>query len=388
MYTAPMSADWIIHCAPFRMRQPAPLTHFEWSVVRNAIASGYNAAGVSSLLPQSIVEIGAIVQAMATQQSCPAWRTTAFGPAPAVNSYPYRCFGAWFAPMDSMSKGRALADIHNKGLLCSQEVPWAGCSAVKQGYGKFGAAQWEGSAQNGDLLPGVEFPDVERCAAMRKRTSYIPMTGAEMLELFRTVGGQLPAQLEAVAALGTQFVQRDFLIGVEMRATPLAQMPPLQTNTNLLALAKAVIEDVAIIWAPGRGESILFLLDQPLDGTKLTGLIGRMMPDLLGEVIPGLPGLLPGLIPPPDDPIWGTIFATIGTAPLQGLGSLTSSRSARSPHTPPNTGSDVVDRVGTTLPREGPPISGGTADVLATLAVAAVIAAGGYLAARLMGRAA
>lgn len=369
-----MGAQQIIACAPFRLAHPRKLTVYEWSVVTGHVAAGYNAAGVFAGQPHIQLEIGALVQAIAQDAiACPNWGTSVFGPPPAVNGFAYQCLAAWFAPMDSASKMRALADIRGGGLLCSPNPPWGDCSAIKQGYGKFGAAMWEGSSQAGLLVPGAE-----GCAPMRTRTSYIPMKGSELLALFKTLGGQLPPQLAQAAQFGAQFVQRDFLVGVELRPTPLASIPALQTNADLLGLARSIVEDIALIWAPGKGESVRFLLDENLDASKIVALFTRMMPDLLGEIVPGLPGLLPGLLPPATDPIWTTIFTTVGQVmvPTQGFGAIDAS--ASSPHTPPTTGSDVVDRVGTSLSTEPPPIQAPKSKLViaGALAVAAVVAYG------------
>ena len=271
-------------------------------MVRSALRAGYTAAGVFAMAPAARAEIEALLGAIRHQTGCPAWTSTAFGPAPAVAPLAYECLGAWYSRLDPQSKARALADVAARGLLCAPNPPWAACPHVR---GLTGPKDlWEGAAQRGELAPGAE-----ACAGPRQRISYLPMRGKEMLELFRLAGGALPPQLAEAARFGAQFLDRDFLIGVEARPPDPRLGAELARALDLLAVARALIADIAIVWAPGKGASLRFLLEQPLDGGKLVALLTVMAPDLLPSM---LPQLLPALIPPPSDPLWQVLFGTLG----------------------------------------------------------------------------
>jgi hypothetical protein len=335
----------IIHCAPFRLTTPRALSGYEWTVVRQALRSGYAQAGVFAMTPAARAEIETLLATLANQTACPGWRQSAFGPAPAVAPFAYECLGAWYARLDPASKARALADIAH-GLLCQPNPPWASCPHARA----LGPRDlWEGAVQRGELAPGVE-----PCALPRQRISYVPMRGTELLALFRLAGGQLPPQLAEAARFGGAFLERDFLVGVEAKPPDPAVLGQLARSVDLLAIARALVQDVALVWAPGKGASVRFLLDQPLDGSKIIALVTVMLPDLLPSM---LPTLLPQLIPPPNDPLWGTLFGTLGQvlgprpAPLRGFGQA-------EPGTPPTTGVAVIDRPGSELPTDPPPIRG------------------------------
>lgn len=331
-----MSLLDIIHCAPFRLPAPRKLTRFEVSVVGDALAQGYRAVGRPTPFPEIQALLGAIMQ----QNSCPRWTTTAFGPAPAVSTYAYRCLASWYAPLDPLSKSRALADIATKGLLCAPNPPWASCPGAA---GVAGQPQhlWEGAPQIGSPQPGDE-----PCAIPRGRIAYLPLTGKEMLELFELVGGSLPPQLAQAKAAGSAFMDRSFLVGVQARPVTAATVG---NTADPLALARALTEEAALIWAPGKGASVLFLLEQPIDGAKVNALIQAMMPDLLPDLLGNLGNILPGLIPPPTDPIWGQLLGGLVPTVSQAAGAPVQ------PGTPPTTGLPIVDQPGETLSEQPPP---------------------------------
>jgi hypothetical protein len=332
-----VSLQQIIQCAPFRLPQPRALTRFEVSVVGQAIATGFRDAGV---FQPPFVEVQALLNTVLQQQGCPRWRTTAFGPAPAVSTYAYRCLGAWYAKLDPVSKANVLADIATKGLLCSAAPPWANCPSTQMVGGQ-PQHLWEGAPQMGTPQPGDE-----ACAWPRARIAYLPLTGKEMLALFEMVGGALPPQLQQAKNAGPAFLDRSFLVGIEARPATAAT---IGNTADPLALARALTEEAALIWAPGRGASVRFLLEEQIDGTKVNALLQAMMPDLLPELLGNLGNLLPGLIPGPNDPIWGQLLGgLVPTVPRS------ASASTVQPGTPPTTGLPIVDQPGGTLPTEPP----------------------------------
>lgn len=356
-----MTLQQVISCAPFRLAQPRNLTSFEWTVVEEAIARGYESVGVFARSAQASAQIRALVGAIAAQPQCPGWRTSAFGPAPAVAPLAYECFGAWFARLDAASQARALYDIGYAGLLCGRNLP-AGyqlysCPPAGSSYGIGRGDQWEGSPQNGTIYTGAA---VETCAYVRDRIVYTPVTGKEMIELFKAAGGQVQPQMAAAAQMAT-FINRSFLLGIQLRQGSPALTTQAGSTTDLLALAKMAIEEAALIWAPGKGGSVMFLVDGS-DPTKLLQLMAMMAPDLLNDVLPGLPNLLPGLIPPAGDPFWSTVLGTatqiLGGGAMQGCGAFgQTDQDIKQPGTPV-TGVDVVDTPGEQLDKTTPPIEG------------------------------
>lgn len=355
-----MSLQQIIQCAPFRLSQPRALTRYETAVVTEAVRMGY--ADVQVAAPG--YEVSSLVAAMMQQAHCPAWRSSVFGPAPAVSTYAYRCFAAWFARLDTLSKTRAMQDIVTKGLLCGLNgTSWGSGSCPSVAFVGGNAQQlWEGAPQQG----GAPRSGDEACAFHRQRIAYMPMTGEEMLQIFELYGGQLPPQLAQAKQYGQPFMKRSFLVGVEARPASLANI-----GSDPLAVARALTEDVALIWAPGKGASIKFLLDQPLDGAKLNALLQAMMPDMLPDLLGQLPQLIPGLIPPPDDPIWGTLGGLLTPMVPRAAAAV-----GPQPQTPPTTGTPVVDKPGSQLPTNPPwPELGGSFRVgLGLLAFAAATA--------------
>lgn len=331
-----MSLAEVIGCAPFRLTTPRSLTYYEWTVVRASLESGMMAVGAPVAHPAIQAQVSALLGAIQSQSRCLSWRQSAFGPAPAVAPYAYECLGAWFAGLDAAGQAAALGAIAQGDLLCTPNPPWAGCPHAQVLIGRGARDLWEGAAQVGRLSGGDE-----ACAPMRQRTSYTPMKGEEMLELFRAVGGQVPPELSQAVALGSQFSQRDFLVGIQLKpgspelGAAIAQAPDIRTA------ARIAIEEMALIWAPGRGASVLFLLEDVVDPYKVTALIQMMAPDLAAELIPQLPQLLPELLP------W--IFG-------QGTTQQLARRSFAQPQTPPTTGIRVLDTPGTRLPKTDIPI--------------------------------
>lgn len=336
-----MSLAEVIGCAPFRLASARSLTSYEWTVVRTALENGYAQAGLPVANANVQAEVSALQHLLEIQAGCPAWRMSAFGPAPAVAPYAYQCLAAWYGGLDPASKARAAADIGTGQLLCAQNPPWAACPTAQARIGQGARDLWEGAAQLGDLRAASE-----SCAWPRQRTSYMPMKGQEMLELFKTVGGQAPPELAQAVALGNTFLQRDFLVGIQVKPPSPELTAAIAQATDMRQAARIAIEEMALIWRPGRGASVLFLLDDVVDPYKVTALIQMMLPDLAGEILPNLPTILPGLLP------W--IFGP-GTS-----SSALARRSFAQPSTPPTTGLRVLDLPGAQLPRQDVPIGAPT----------------------------
>lgn len=331
-----MSLEQVIGCAPFRLPNPRSLTAYEWTVVRGALEDGFMAAGVPVANPGPQAQVTALLAALQYQRACAAWKQSAFGPAPAVAPYAYECLAAWYARLEPTAQTRALGDIGYGAILCTPNPPWAGCPHAQILIGRGARDLWEGAPQLGRLDSGSE-----ACAPLRQRTSYTPMKGQEMLELFRAVGGQVPPELAQAVALGNQFTQRDFLIGIQIKPGSPELSAAIAQATDLRQAARLAIEEMALIWAPGRGASVLFLLEDVVDPYKITALIQMMAPDLAAEIIPNLAGYLPQLLP------W-----VLGQGSTQQL----ARRSFAQPPTPPTTGIRVLDAPGPTLPKTDPPI--------------------------------
>lgn len=360
-----MSIVDVITCAPFRLTSARALTSYEWTVVDAALAQGGQDAGVALLSPQS-PKVQALRSAIQAAPQASRWQTSMFGPSPAVAPYAYRCLGGWYFGLDAASQGRALVDIAAAGLLTRPNPPWASCATARQYMGTGPADLWEGSVQKGYWQRGVE-----GCAGPRQYIGYVPMTGQEMLTLFRGLGGKVPTELQQAEQYGKAFLDRTFLLGIEAASAP--KLQEVANTSDPLALARRLVHEMAIIWAPNRGASIRFLLEPPVDASRVNGLIVQMMPDLLGDV---LPGSLPGLLPPAGDPIWGQILGTAqqmlpwlqgangfgfsGFGVVSGLGS---GDGTVQPGTLPNTGIPVVDTPGAELDDKEPPgvseLSGG-----------------------------
>jgi hypothetical protein len=167
---------------------------------------------------------------------------------------------------------------------------------------------WEGSEQRGQLTSGAD-----ACAEMRTRTTYVPMTGSEMLSLFRKIHPEgLPTQLEqAAAASGSLFADRTFLIGIQLRTPTQDILGQIGAARDLRQAADAIVEDAAIIWAPGRGTSIRnMLVTGEIDMSAMMTMMGELLPQMWGQWMQQLPQVLPGLLPGlfPGGTIPGSLF--------------------------------------------------------------------------------
>lgn len=351
-----MSITEIIGCAPFRLTSPRPLTAYEWNLVGAAFLQ-------SMPTPQAI----ALAAAVSSQVACPGWKTSAFGPAPAVNLTWYRALGRWYGQLNAVSQTAALGDI-GRGLLCGPNPPWAGFVDK--------TPTWEGDCQNADNSASSGVAGLEPCAPNRRRTFYTPVTGADVVAVAKMLAAnpvpglpQIPPFIVSMIQQGQlpeDFLKRTFLLGFETAAPG--------------EKAKAIIfSEVALIWAPGQGASVadLFRPDGTIDIAKLMALLQLLAPSIAPSLIPGfmqsLPGMLPGLlqqiggqagslpqmypqaIPGMAQQMPGVFTAAtqVATAvlgqqaawpapkPLNGLDSSVGA----SPHTPPTTGVPIVDGV-------------------------------------------
>jgi hypothetical protein len=307
-----MSLQDVVACAPFRLSKPRPVTEYEWGVIQTAMeetqignpnlarSSGYG-------LPVVSVEVAALIAAIRARP-CPgpsAWKYTAFGPAPAVDLRRYKCFAWWYFGLDVPARANALRDIatgaNELGLhLCNEGVVnLDACPPSMRGADGPGEYVFQTSRYPADQTP---------CAATRARTIYLPMTGRKALDLGKMLGatGQLPPEWLQMASLApAAFMDREFLVGLQMKpnvdyATILAAvMRPGTTPGGLVLMAPQVFEEVALIWAPGKGASMMSMLTGGLDPVALLALLQQIMPDLLGEwgnALPGLMQQLPGLL--------------------------------------------------------------------------------------------
>lgn len=323
----------ILNCAPFRLASPRPLTQYEWTVVENAVRAGLM---LRSGLPSDAVEYDAraLTTAISRQVACPAWTTSEFGPPPAVSRYAYTCLGNWFGSLDASSKGRVIQDI-GTGLLCSSFRPWEGLCALSRL--ETPRNLWEGSEQRGAMFPGAD-----ACIVNRVRTMYAPMTGAEIVELGkRLMWGNIPQLLEQASQL-PGFMQRSFLIGIQAREPSGGLLATLGSG-NVFAAMDALVEDLALIWAPGRGISLKAgIMSGHLDVNALMTAMADVLPSMVNDWMQNLPGLLgnvlPGLLPGGLFPqVQQRFVGSSGAAPrtlLMGL--------------------DITDQVGDQLPPEDP----------------------------------
>lgn len=331
-----MGLSQILSCCPWRLPNRRPLTPYEWTVVEADIHDGIvHGMGVGFTNQTKALAVS-LTMAISQQNRAPNWKTSAFGPAPAVAGYQYGCLGSWFGSLDPASKQRVLVDIMNTDLLNSPTPPWVNCPRAVGDLNWRPGIQTEYNAQRGSLPgPGVL---AEPCSLERYRTFYVPMTGAQIIEVMRMVGGGVldPQLQQMIEVGGNLFADRSFLIGFETKAVPTLQnIPPgLTGNAAMKALLDAMIEDLALIWAPGKGVSIRSVLTTgTLDPQALAALINGLAPDVIGDFFKGLPAIIPGLIPP-----LGSMNVT------QGLDA--APRSFSDPSTPPTTGLQVVDQDG------------------------------------------
>lgn len=267
----------LVSCAPFRLPAPRPLTPYEWNIVGTTFARSMPFAAASSLT--SLIQT----------QPCAEWKTSAFGPAPAVSTYYYNALGRWFASLDPASKARATADIAG-GLLCSGQTPWKAFAD--------GSPTWEGETQNPGGVASSAVQGLERCAAERQRCFYTPMTGADFIAFAKLVMISPPPGMPPLppvvqqmiqSNLPEEFLKRTFLLGFE---TALPGEP----------LKILIFSEVALIWAPGQGASVasIFRADGTIDIAVVMAVLAALAPSLAQTMLPGmiknLPNLLPGLL--------------------------------------------------------------------------------------------
>lgn len=378
-----MSTQEVIQCAPWRQPSARPLTGYEWAVVERAIQTGLmSTVGAQSYtLPMA----QQLTMAIRSQGMCKNWQETWFSPAPAVSPFAYGCLGSWYAGLDPLSQTRAIWDIQFQGLLCRPQVPWAACPISAKDRSWRPAVKSEYSEQIGNIPPGSAPSDA--CGFARRRTIYVPMTGEQALAIFNALfKGQLPPEMGTWMQMGGQlFANRSFLIGVQLFQTMQISLPQLATTTDLLTLARAIIEDVVLIWAPNQGASIReMVLSGKVDPAQLMVLLQQIMPTALGDIMTQLPGWigqqLPQILqqfPPPPGFDLGSILGGIFGKNEQGA---PKSQLVQSPSTPPTTGLRVVDAPEAQQDTTPPPAIAATAapgtgaSILIPVAIAAGVA--------------
>jgi len=361
-----MSLAEVVGCAPFRLTAPRALTPYEWAVVETALgrAMSQKAFGLGTTDEPRQLRMAMQVQ------PCTAWKTSLFGPPPSVATYWYKCFATWYAGFDPVTRMKIRADVGG-GLLCgSSGAPWASCTPESRGAGP--ADLWEGGPQI--VEPAMGFPSNEACALLRDRTMYTPVRGKDLVKMLQFLGpaGQLPPGLLQMAqAAPALFLDKDFLLGVQAKKDISAAVLGGGLAPDLPGLALQTLEEVALIWAPGQGASLLEFFSGKIDAAKLMALLTKMSPDMLGTLASSLPGILqslPGLAAQ-YGPSMGDIFgAATQMIPqlltgLQGFAGA-SSQGASQPGTRPTTGLTVIDQPGPALAgRTAPPLPAGTPTV-------------------------
>lgn len=269
-----MALNDLISCAPFRLPAPRPLTAYEWNIVGATFAKSLPMATASWLV------------AAVAGQSCQEWKTSAFGPAPAVSTCWYDALARWFASLGPAGQPAAIASIQ-QGALC-RPGPWQ--AFATKGF------TWEGDLQNADNVASSGVAGLESCAAERQRAFYMPITGADLLTIVKLVMAAPPpgtpplppvvVQMIQNAKLPEDFAKRTFLLGLEI-ARPGEPMKAIMCS------------EIALIWAPGQGASIAEIMrpDGSIDLAKAIALLQMMAPSILPSLLPGLLPSLPQLLP-------------------------------------------------------------------------------------------
>jgi hypothetical protein len=377
-FGAPALQD-IINCCPWRLPQPRGLTPYEWTVVERIIEGAIVSVRQTLFSAQTRAMARALTVALSTQNQAPGWKQSGFGPAPAVAAYQYGCLGAWWGALDYASQMRAIADMHSTDLLRRDQPPWSACPLAAIDTQWKAGVQSEYQIQKGHYgEPGTV---ADPCAWFRLRTAYLPVTGSEMIEIMKLVGGGVidPQLQQMINIGGTLFAGRTFIVGFEFHQSPdYNKMPTsLSGMQDLLKVFDALLAEVALIWAPGQGMSIRnMVVTGKIDPAQLQQLMTALAPEAIDDLWKQLPNLLPGLLP-----LLG------GSQPMNVTSRLDSApRSFSDPSTPPTTGLKVVDEVGdaqdVTPPTEPPAapatVGEGMDDPGIYLALAGVVL-GGFL---------
>lgn len=362
-----------IQCCPWRLDTPRWLTQYEWTIVQNTIEESVVTAQGGLYSAQSKAMAVALTTAIASQNQAPAWKQSAFGPAPAVATYAYGCLGSWWATLDPLSQGRVITDIHATDLLRRDAPPWATCPRALRDQKWTAGMQSEYQIQKGITgHPGI----VDACADTRYRTAYFPTTGQGLIAMMEAVGGGVlsPDLQQLVRMGGTVFSNRTFIVGLEFkRVIDWNKMPAtLASMQDLMKVLDAMVAEIALIWAPGQGSSLRQMVTTgQIDPAQLAAMAQALMPTAIDDFFKAIPALLP-MLP-------GLLG---GAAPMNVTAPLNVSKSFSDPSTPPNTGYRVVDKPGSQQSDAAP--TGATAasvgpDVGVWLAVAAVVVGGALL---------
>lgn len=347
-----MALKDVIGCAPFRLPSPRPLTQYEWNIIGSTFALSLDFAAANALV-------------IAVQnQPCVEWKTSAFGPAPAVSLAPYEGLGRWFASLSVPARVAALGTIA-QGALC-KIGPW------QNFYPQ--VPTWEGGAQNPDGNASMAVANLEPCAAQRKRTAYLPMTGQDLVNLARFVLMAKPELALPIppfflnmiqnGQIPRDFLSRSFLVGIEFPG------PGERTKVPFCS-------EIGLIWAPGQGASIADLFGPTgINLAALMAMLTAMGPTIMPSIIPsaipgmgnvfpqllqqilGLPQSLPQTLPAAQQqaPNILTAATQVLTTAMQGAGGKPWTlpqtlplagleQGASSPQTPARTGVRIVDEV-------------------------------------------
>ncbi len=275
-----MASMDVVACAPFRLTAPRPLTPWEWRVVATAIETEL------SLRNLSAVADGPKLVAAIQNSPAASWRSSAYGPAPAVDTRLYAKLARWYASLAPSSRGSALADIANGSLLVGvQKNVWDTPAYDVAGDHE----RWEGSFQVVRGTAGGYAGPSSRCNVARGYTAYIPVSGRQLIEIVKRLQGGAALSsgfdpvLQAAPAL---FLDRSFLLGVVAKQSVDLGTLAGSTSGTMAQAASALFHDVALIWAPQRGASLMPLLGG-LAPAAVSSLLLAMGADLAGGL--GLP---------------------------------------------------------------------------------------------------
>jgi hypothetical protein len=325
----------------------------------------------------------AVVLAM-MNQPCPAWRTSLFGPSPSVATHWYRCFGRWLGTLSPNARAGAVAAIPT-AMLCQGAAGWGNCPPAGRGT----AELWEGGPQQVDAITGASPSTL--CESIRDRTVYQPMKGRELLKMVQFLGpsANLPPNLADMANLAPGlFLDRDFLLGVQSKKNVDPNLI-LSSGQDVVGMALSVLEDVALLWAPGQGISVLEFLKGPVDIGRLLALLSQMSPDLVGQLGGIVAAQLPGILAQVGAQM-GPILQTagqilpglLGGTGMHGLGAFgaAAASAAGQPGTAPVTGIRVIDLRGSQLAGDpAPPLETDQANATTWFIAGAAVALAGLV---------
>lgn len=273
-----------------------PLSQWEWRVVATALETALLLTNLDARFDAPKI-VGAIQQSPAV-----AWKTTQYGPSPAVSTKLYAKLARWYAKLNQVGRNNALQDIANGSLLTTKRSLWD--TVETSNFSEQDA--WEGSMQivsqsSSNLAP---YPASE-CEAIRAEVGYLPVTGEQALKAIRYLQGgaalsdAMQPLLQAAPAL---FLQRTFLLGVRMKTG--VNLAGLLGSMVSLQSASSLFHDVVLVWAPGRGTSLLPYIQAGVSPASVAGLMTTMGADIigaeLGQTMPGMQSVLSSILMSPE----------------------------------------------------------------------------------------